>query len=174
MTTMSGLFLGRFQPFHIGHLDGVEQVLQDCASVCIVISSAHVCHMADHPFTGGERYRMVKHAMLDLGIEAERYDIIPVGYNHSTPAFLATVVSFTPPFHRVYTGNPQIMSLFSSWRYDVLPTRSQLTSGKVVRQKIAAEADWERWVPPTTAELIRAVDGIRRVKLLQQAANQGG
>jgi nicotinamide-nucleotide adenylyltransferase len=173
MQDVRGLFLGRFQPFHIGHLDGVEQVLRDCTSVLIVVSSAHLCHMVDHPFTSGERYQMIKHTMLDLGIGPERYDIIPVGDNSSTPAFLATVVSFSPPFHRVYTGNPQIVSLFSSWQYDVRPTRSAVTSGEDVRRRMATDDDWECWVPDATVDLIRAIEGVRRVKLLYQSAIQG-
>jgi nicotinamide-nucleotide adenylyltransferase len=167
---MRGLFLGRFQPFHKGHLEGVTHILNECPSVLIVISSAHVCHTVDDPFTGGERYEMIKATLLDQGMTPDRYDIIPVGFYRSTPDFMASVMSLSPPFHRVYTANPQVASLFSSWNHEVWPTQSQptsrLTSGTEVRRKMAANADWEPLVPEAVARVIRRIDGVRRLQLL--------
>lgn len=169
---MRGLFLGRFQPFHIGHLDGVTGILNDCASVLIVISSAHVCHTVDNPFTGGERYEMIKSTLLERGVAPERYDIIPVGFYRSTPGFLAAVVSLSPPFQRVYTANPQIASLFSSWNHEVCSTLSNLTSGTAVRRRMAAGADWEHWVPQAAARVIHRIHGVNRIRMLHGASRQ--
>ena len=124
----------------------------------------------DDPFTGGERYEMIKATLLDQGVTPDRYDIIPVGFYRSTPDFLASVVSLSPPFHRVYTANPQVASLFSSWNHEVWPTQSQptsrLTSGTEVRRKMAANADWEPLVPEAVARVIRRIGGVCRLQLL--------
>lgn len=164
---MRGLFLGRFQPFHVGHFDGVRSVLNDCASVLIVIASAHICHTASNPFTGGERYDMIKATMLAEGIAPERYDIIPVGFYHSTPDFLASVVSLSPPFQHVYTANPQIVSLFSSWNYHIASMSvANVTSGTQVRRKMAAAAPWEHLVPEAVMRVIQRIDGVKRLQTL--------
>jgi len=34
---MRGLMMGRFQPFHLGHLDLVRQILKECDEVVIAI-----------------------------------------------------------------------------------------------------------------------------------------
>lgn len=169
MNPIRGLFLGRFQPFHIGHLNGVKLILQDCASVLIIISSSHVCHTVDNPFSGGERYEMIKHTMLELDIAPDRYDIIPIGFYDSTPSFIAATMSLSPPFHRVYTGNPQISSLFSSWHYEVQPIYSDRTSGTEVRRKIVMDEKWEHLVPRPVAEFLYRIDGVQRLKLLSQS-----
>ncbi len=39
METMRGLMMGRFQPFHLGHLDLVKQILSECDKVIIAITS---------------------------------------------------------------------------------------------------------------------------------------
>lgn len=171
MSHIRGLFLGRFQPFHIGHLNGVRLILQECASVLIVISSSHVCHTLDNPFSGGERYEMIKYTMLELDIAPERYDIIPIGFYDSTPSFIAATMSLSPPFHRVYTGNPQITSLFSAWHYEVQPIQSKKTSGTEIRRKIVTDEKWEHLVPRPVVELLYGINGIQRLKLLSRSGS---
>ena len=35
-----GLYVGRFQPFHLGHLGAVKSILEDVEELVIVIGSA--------------------------------------------------------------------------------------------------------------------------------------
>jgi nicotinamide mononucleotide adenylyltransferase len=116
---------------------------------------------------------MIKHSLLELGVEPERYDIIPVGFYDSTPALIASVVSLSPPFQRVYTANPQIVSLFSSWNYEVRPTCPHLTSGTEVRGKIAMGEPWEELVPRPVARFLHRIEGVQRLKLLLASTQRG-
>ena len=174
MIGIRGLFLGRFQPFHIGHLNGVQRILRECTSVLIVISSSHECHTLDNPFSGGERYEMIKRTMLELDIAPERYDIIPIGFYDSTPSFVAATISSSPAFQRVYSGNPQVISLFSSWHYEVRPIHSDKTSGTEVRRKIVMNETWEPFVPSPVADFLHTINGLQRIKLLDQSASREG
>lgn len=54
-----GLFVGRFQPFHLGHLMAIKDVLEEVDELVIVIGSAQCSHDVDDPFTAGERLVMV-------------------------------------------------------------------------------------------------------------------
>jgi len=46
-----GLFVGRFQPFHLGHLGVVKDILNEVDELVIVVGSAQYSHRIDNPFT---------------------------------------------------------------------------------------------------------------------------
>jgi cytidyltransferase-related domain len=61
---MSRAFIvGRFQPFHKGHLEVIEEVLKEHDSVIIGIGSAQYSHTLQNPFTAGERHLMISNAL---------------------------------------------------------------------------------------------------------------
>ncbi|HDM88409.1 MAG TPA: nicotinamide-nucleotide adenylyltransferase, partial [Candidatus Bathyarchaeota archaeon] len=39
-----GLFIGRFQPPHLGHLHAIKQALEECDELIIVIGSSQYSH----------------------------------------------------------------------------------------------------------------------------------
>ncbi|MEM1589096.1 MAG: adenylyltransferase/cytidyltransferase family protein, partial [Candidatus Bathyarchaeia archaeon] len=49
--TKRGLFVGRFQPFHKGHLQAVKEILDEVDELVIVVGSAQYSHRIDNPFT---------------------------------------------------------------------------------------------------------------------------
>ena len=51
--------MGRFQPFHLGHLDLVKQILDECDEVIIAITSSQFNYLEKDPFTSGERIEMI-------------------------------------------------------------------------------------------------------------------
>ena len=67
---MVGLFIGRFQPFHNGHLNLVNHIMEESSEKLILaIGSAQESHTLENPFTAGERYSMIASAMEDEGIK---------------------------------------------------------------------------------------------------------
>ncbi|RLF01945.1 MAG: nicotinamide-nucleotide adenylyltransferase, partial [Thermoprotei archaeon] len=54
-----GLFVGRFQPFHLGHLKALRWILEREDEVIICIGSAQYSHSLRNPFTVGERVEMI-------------------------------------------------------------------------------------------------------------------
>ena len=63
-----GLMVGRFQPFHKGHLFLVRQILQDCDELIIAIGSAQFNYSYTDPFTAGERIMMIHAALVESKI----------------------------------------------------------------------------------------------------------
>lgn len=55
-----GVFVGRFQPFHIGHAHVVEQALQKVDKLIIVIGSADRARNTRNPFMTHERMDMIR------------------------------------------------------------------------------------------------------------------
>lgn len=68
-----GLMVGRFQPFHKGHLCLVVQIFEDCDEAVIAIGSAQINYTYTDPFTAGERIMMI-HA---IGRIEDRFDKMP-------------------------------------------------------------------------------------------------
>ncbi|MEM2966110.1 MAG: adenylyltransferase/cytidyltransferase family protein, partial [Candidatus Nitrosocaldaceae archaeon] len=65
---MKGLFIGRFQPFHNGHLEAIRFALKQVEILWIVIGSAQRSHEQRNPFTAGERLSMIRDTLLNTEI----------------------------------------------------------------------------------------------------------
>ena len=73
-----GLFVGRFQPFHIGHLEIIKKILTEVDELIIIVGSSQYSHRLDDPFTAGERITMIRLALEEIEAEFSRIWIIPV------------------------------------------------------------------------------------------------
>jgi len=56
---MNGLFIGRFQPFHLGHLDAIRFGLSKVENLWIGIGSSNKSNEKRNPFTADERKDMI-------------------------------------------------------------------------------------------------------------------
>ena len=77
------VYIGRFQPFHNGHLAVVQDALTKAENVIVVIGSAHAARSPRNPFTASERKEMIRDSLTPL--EKERVQIVPVAdhpYNY--------------------------------------------------------------------------------------------
>ncbi len=56
------VFIGRFQPFHLGHKSVIDEALKRAKNVIILIGSANLPRSLRNPFTIAERTAMIKNA----------------------------------------------------------------------------------------------------------------
>lgn len=161
---MRSFIVGRFQPFHKGHLEIIKEVLRSSPSVIIGIGSAQYSHTLKDPFTAGERYLMIASALEKEGIH--NFYLVPIEDVNSNPLWVAHVESLAPRFRTVYTNNPLVGRLFYEKGYDThafkLINRSKW-SGTCIRNQIISGEDWKSAVPETVAEIIEEVDGVNRL-----------
>jgi bifunctional NMN adenylyltransferase/nudix hydrolase len=76
------VFIGRFQPFHQGHLSVVRQGLREAERVIVLIGSAHRPRNVRDPWTAEERAEMIRAAVGDP--DSDRVITVPlmdVAYN---------------------------------------------------------------------------------------------
>jgi bifunctional NMN adenylyltransferase/nudix hydrolase len=59
------VFIGRFQPFHIGHKSVIDLALANCDKVIVIIGSSNEPRTARNPFTFEERKAMIQGAYPD-------------------------------------------------------------------------------------------------------------
>lgn len=160
-----GLFIGRFQPFHLGHLDAVRRLAQQHDELILGIGSANVSHTATNPFTAGERLEMVRAALRDAQVTHVLPVPIPdVGRN---AVWVSHVASLVPRFRVAHTNNPLPSRLFREAGYDVAPVpffeRAKFEATRI-REEIAKGADhWKTLLPPGVTKVILEVDGPRRI-----------
>jgi nicotinamide-nucleotide adenylyltransferase len=163
-----GLYIGRFQPFHLGHLDAVKQALAECQFLIIGIGSAEQNHLPDNPFTASERWEMITTALEEARIPQEQYTIIPVRNINNYAIWVEHVSKIVPSFNAIYTGSPIIKKLFSEHpKYDL----NELTfkhdiSASQVRKAIKDDQDWESLVPKNVANYLKRINGPERLKIV--------
>jgi nicotinamide-nucleotide adenylyltransferase len=95
---MRGLYIGRFQPYHLGHQAVIHKIVEEVDEVVIAIGSAQVSHTPENPFTAGERMTMIYGALEDL---RDRCYIIPLQDVDRNAVWATHVQSMTPAFDLV-------------------------------------------------------------------------
>ena len=65
------LFIGRFQPFHLGHLDAIQQILATHKKIIIGIGSAQYEGIETNPYSAALRRRMIEESLHDVDIVKE-------------------------------------------------------------------------------------------------------
>jgi len=169
--------VGRFQPFHLGHLEGVKYALKRVDYLYVVVGSAQRSHERDNPFTAAERITMIKSALDGNGVDPSKWMAIPIGDADSHSLWVATVVSMVPKFDIVFTNDALTFLLFEEEGFQVQAVpyfdRSRYSATNV-RSRILERKDWESLVPPQVAKLVREFGGVERVRALMRRDLQGG
>jgi nicotinamide-nucleotide adenylyltransferase len=170
-----GMIHGRFQPFHLGHLEYLRGAAERCDELFVGITnpdptrirpepSDPARHLPEsNPWTYAERLLMVKAAARDLGLDLERVHVIPFPVNE-------------PALWRAYVpeGVTQYLRLFSEWGgtklerlqaagYEVVLLdrgAEKEISGADVRAALREGGEWEPLVPPGVAQVIRELERV--------------
>jgi nicotinamide-nucleotide adenylyltransferase len=161
-----GLYVGRFQPFHLGHLNAVKTILNDIDEIVIVIGSAQYSHTLANPFTAGERLTMIRLALEEAGLDSKRMWVVPVPDMHLHMLWVSSVEGYTPKFEVAYSNEPLTRRLFLEAEYKVKAIRffeRKVYSSTDIRAKMMNGESWKRLVPKSIAAYIADIDGVSRL-----------
>ena len=161
-----GLILGRFQPFHLGHLRLIRAVIDDGLEPLICIGSAQAGLTQDNPFTTDERKTMIEAVMKTLDCECGIYEIPDVNNNELYVSHLET---FVPDFDEVYSGNSLVQKLFKRAGYRIIApemVNREVWKGAAIRQAMTEGDEWGTAVPPQIADIIHKLIGVGRLRKL--------
>jgi len=150
------LFIGRFQPFHLGHLDAIRQVLSSHDKIIIGIGSAQYSGKQKNPYPVNMRQKMIQESLRDARISGERFSIVHIPDIHNDDEWVAHVEKLCPPFGAVLSGTPLVQDLFrKNGTHEVMtPQFNFHISGTAVREKMADKEPWEEMVPEVVAGII--------------------
>ena len=162
-----GLYVGRFQPFHLGHLGAIKAVLKEIDELVIVIGSAQYSHKMNNPFTAGERLVMIRRALTEAKVDYSKLWIVPVPDVHLHMIWVSALEGYTPKFNVCFSNEPLSRRLFIEAGYEVknIPffDRKQYMS-TVIREKMLQDDSWRELVPKSVADFINEIDGVNRLR----------
>jgi nicotinamide-nucleotide adenylyltransferase len=171
------LLIGRFQPFHLGHVRAIDFALDRADRLVLVIGSSQRSHEFRNPFTAGERMEMItavlqSRKLLGKVVFAELPDV----ENHQL--WVPLLRSLTPRFDLAFTNDQLSIRLFkeNGIRVQEVPLlrRDELVATEI-RRRIAAKKPWKHLVPKEVSDFLEETKGADRIVDLfaQQDASNG-
>jgi nicotinamide-nucleotide adenylyltransferase len=168
VVTGRGLFVGRFQPFHKGHLHVILDILKQVDEVIIAIGSAQCSHTSEDPFTAGERIDMIRRALNAQRVDPSKYLLIPVTDVNDNRLWVSHVATLVPHFDVVFSNKPLVKILFSEAKFKVQPIeffhREEYSATEIRRRIVARNLEWKDLVPKEVADFIIAIKGDERLR----------
>ncbi len=136
---MAAAMIGRFQPFHLGHLELVRQILNENDEIIILIGSSQANYTIKNPFTAGERVWMIRDSLIESKIDMSRVFLINVIDDENNSRWFSTIKSVSPPFKVLYTGNNFVRTLLKRETVIIKEPKlleENLLKGSVIRKLI--------------------------------------
>tara|TARA_B100000315_G_C14272426_1_gene449261 strand:- start:139 stop:606 length:468 start_codon:yes stop_codon:yes gene_type:complete len=151
MTT--ALFIGRFQPFHNGHLAAIKQILREVDKVVIGVGSSKRSGVRGNPFTFEERFKMIEETLVKHGVSC--YTIFPIPDVPNDKKWVKHVKVLVPKYDVVYSSNPLVVKLFKQKGVKVRKVKmlEGVSSTKV--RKMLNSSGWEKLVPKEVVKLVK-------------------
>ncbi|MFW5904135.1 MAG: nicotinamide-nucleotide adenylyltransferase [Candidatus Saliniplasma sp.] len=156
---MKGLFIGRFQPFHKGHMAVVEQMAEECDSILIGVGSAQKEREVHDPLSGGERETIIREVLENR--LSKPFKIYPIPDINCYPAWAHYVKAILPSFDRVYANSSIVLDLFKETRIETVQVeeiKREEYSGTEIRRRILDGEQWKHLVPDEVADYLEEID----------------
>jgi len=184
----AAVVIGRFQPFHDGHLSLVRRALEAAPRVVVVIGSAFQARSPKNPFTWQERAEMIRLALPEA--QRRRLHCVPVRDRFDEARWLADVrqavahamesVETAPAPQLTLVGHARdatrdYLDAFPGWtplRADAVPVRrASLMRDALFASPVEALAALAGELPPGTVDFLRAWSAGPHFEALAQEAS---
>ena len=169
---MRGLVMGRFQPFHLGHLELVKQILSECGEVIIAITASQFNYIGKDPFTSGERIEMIHQSLKGADVDLSLCYLVTIENQENNATWPSYLKSALPKFDKVYSGNDYVSMLLADSGYLVVPPKfleREKYNATKIREMIIQEQDWQSFVPPAVTNVIKKIDGVNRLRIISKS-----
>ena len=150
----TALVIGRFQPFHNGHLEATRGILGRQAKLLLVIGSAQEGRTRKNPFSGKERLEMISSCLKAHGLLA-RTRIILLKDENNHPRWVKRVLGIAKDAKVAYSGNWLVQSLLSP-EFEVHTMKSGIKISATEIRGMIREGDrrWKKCVPKEISSYI--------------------
>ena len=169
---MRALTMGRFQPFHLGHLHLVKQILAEYDEVIIAITSSQFNYLEKDPFTAGERIEMIHQSLKDEKIDLSKCFIVTLENQFNIATWASYLKSSLPKFDKVISGNQYVSMLLADSGIEVIHPKfleREKYTGSKIRQMIIQDNSWENFVPKAVSKIIHEINGVQRLKVISKS-----
>ena len=162
---MNALFIGRFQPFHLGHMHVIKQNFNLFPLLYIGIGSSQYSNTLKNPFSFEEREAMIKAALDDEGIN--NYSIVAIPDIHNPPKWVDHITSIINDPIELITNNNETAELFKKKGFivhkDGLYNKLRF-SGQEIRKRMKSNKTWCNLVHPKVYEYLCSINAEQRLK----------
>lgn len=167
---MRPLFIGRFQPIHMGHINAIDWVLKqgNVDRLIVGIGSSNQSFTFKNPFTAGERIDMLTEVLESMGIKYSICTIPDTGGLASI--WFSYVKNYCPSFDVVYSNDEFTRLALSYWKIPTFNTplfdKGRLSGTNIRLMMALGNEEWVNLVPRQVKEFIDRIDGVERVRRL--------
>ncbi|MGY5150193.1 MAG: nicotinamide-nucleotide adenylyltransferase [Candidatus Nitrosopumilus sp. bin_68KS] len=166
---MRGLMMGRFQPFHLGHLDLANQILDECDELIIAITSGQFNYLEKDPFTAGERIEMIHNSLKESSLDLTRCFVVSIENQFNVATWASYLKSALPHFDKVFSGNDYVSMLLADSGIDVVTPkfldRTQYNATRI-RSMIISDETWKDFVPNAVYDLLTKINAKNRLAVI--------
>lgn len=164
---MNGLLIGRFQPFHLGHLEALRFALSKVDKLWLGLGSSNKPTEKNNPFSAEERKEMILSSIDESMKQKISIYFIPDLDNHVR--WIEKIDTIVPDFDIVFSNDELTNHLYSKRDVQVMPIpflkRDEL-SGTNVRDLIISDQKWDHLVPLGTRKFLEKSNAKDRLKIL--------
>jgi nicotinamide-nucleotide adenylyltransferase len=164
---MNGLLIGRFQPFHLGHLDAFRFALSKVDKLWIGLGSSNKPLEKNNPFSAEERKEMILSSIDNSMKQRIQIYFIPDLENHIK--WIELIDTLVPKFDIIFTNDELTRHLYSKRDVEVLSipfVKRDTLSGTNIRDLIISDQNWEDLVPEGTKNFLYKTSAKQRLKNL--------
>ncbi|MBP7773712.1 adenylyltransferase/cytidyltransferase family protein [Candidatus Gracilibacteria bacterium] len=143
--TKIAVFLGRFQPFHIGHMSIVEKIFADYDSLILIIGSSDKSGTDENPWNLQEREEIIR-ASIPLELQ-ERMDIVGLADVPDDDVWCENLKALLPSEVVLFTGNEWVRDICQRHGIttDWIDSYDIDISGTKIREMIQKGEDVSQW-----------------------------
>ena len=164
---MNGLLIGRFQPFHLGHLEALQFALSKVDKLWLGLGSSNKSIEHNNPFSAEERKKMILSSIDDSMKNKITIYFIPDLDNHVK--WIEKIDTIVPNFDIVFSNDPLTDHLYSKRSVQVMNIpflKRDRLSGTRVRDLIKSDQKWDDLVPSGTKVILENLDSKNRLQIL--------
>jgi len=164
---MNGLLIGRFQPFHLGHLAALQFAIPKVDKLWLGLGSSNKPIEKNNPFSIEERKKMILSSIDDL--IQNKISIFPIPDLDNHVKWIQNIDTIVPDYEIIFSNDPMTEHLYSKRNVQVIAIpflkRDQL-SGTRLRDLIKSDQKWNDLVPEGTKLILENLDAKNRLKIL--------
>ena len=152
---MDGLLIGRFQPFHLGHLEALRFALSKVDKLWVGLGSSNKPVKKNNPFTAQQRKEMILSSIDDFMKERITIYFVPDVDNHIR--WIEKIDTIVPKFDIIFSNDDLTKHLYSKRNTKVLAIpflNRESLSGTNIRDLIVNNQEWENFVPDGTRNFL--------------------
>ncbi|MBD3204269.1 nicotinamide-nucleotide adenylyltransferase [Candidatus Woesearchaeota archaeon] len=145
------LFIGRFQPFHLGHLEYIKNILKEHERLIICIGSSEKKDTLENPFSKKQRKDMIFGSLKQEKIGIKKIKILFLkDYPDNNEKWFLQLKQKTDDFDIYFAGENELTKkILKEHGYTVRSVNKRIKgiSATEIRKKIRKNKDWKKYVP---------------------------